>query len=264
MVLYWSRIMCMHRWVTNYVLVIWRRHTSHTKWSACCRYGYALLVYVYELGVCVDALRTMFLWFQRKHTSHTEMECMLQMQVRAGAVLVANYVFASMHYELCVPVISKRTSTSAEMQCKPQTKLSALGLSITNYVYASISYELCTCHVQGNTRHTRKWSACCRYGYALCVLITNCVYVSMGYELCTCYFKGNTHHTQKWSAYFRCGYALLVYESQIVCMRRGVTNWSTSVCAQKKTDELRAHESQTAWVTDYANELRQWIESRTI
>ena len=186
-----------------------KRNTHHTrKWSACCRCGYVLVLYWSRI-MCLHRCITSY-----------------------------------------VPVISKRTSTSAEMQCMAQTKLSAVCVLVTNYVYASISYELCTCHVQGNTRHTRKWSACCRYGYALCVLITNCVYVSMGYELCTCYFKGNTHHTRKWSAYFRCGYALLVYESQIVCMRRGVTNWTTSVCVQKKTDELRAHGSQTARVTD--------------
>ena len=119
------------------------------------------------------------------------------MRVRAGAVLVTNYVFASMHYEQCVPVISKRTSTSAEMQCMPQTKLSAW----------FINHELCVCVDKLRTMYLscpRKHASYTRMECMLQMLVRTAgvfvkmwVYASMRCKLCTCHFKENTHITHE-------------------------------------------------------------------
>lgn len=78
--------------------------------------GTRFLCFGHELCVCIDELRTTHQSFQRKHTAPPKMECMLQMQVSDGAVLVTNYVHASMSYELCTCHL-KETHITHEMEC---------------------------------------------------------------------------------------------------------------------------------------------------
>jgi len=235
MVLYWSRIVCMHRWVTNYVLVVSKEtHITHGNgvhvvdmgthcWFVCTNCVYASMHY--ELCTC----------HVKRNTHHTRKWSAC---CRCGYVLVL-YWSRIMCLHRCitsyVPVISKRTSTSAEMQCMAQTKLSAVCVLVTNYVYASISYELCTCHVQGNMRRTREWSVCCRCWYALLVYSSRCGCMRRWDANYVPVISKKTHtlHTK-----MECMLQMWVRTAGV-----WVTNWTSSVFVRKKTDEQRAHES---------------------
>jgi len=250
--------------------------THHTrKWSACCRYGYALLVCMYELCVCVDALRTMYLSCQKKHTSHTKMECMLQMRVRAGAVLVTNYVFASMHYELCT--------------CHIQEDVHIRGDAVHGTDEAKcclcISHELCVCVDKLRTMYLSCPRKHASYTKMECMLQIWVRAVCTNHELCVCvdgvrimyllFQRKHASHTkmecifQMWVCtagvwVTNCVYASRSHELNYVSVRaeedrRTAGTWVTDCTSHRLSQWI----TSMNWVKNYVNVCAEWDDRHT-